>query len=69
MINAQGQLVITWQVEDVTALAEEQGIPCTKEQAGEILNRMDNVYDCNYGRTLDTIGYYLNELENEQEEV
>jgi hypothetical protein len=62
MINEEGHLIISWCIEDVMDRAEEQGIPCTEEQAHNILASMDHHHDCNYGITWDTIDFWLSEL-------
>lgn len=62
MINEKGELVITWCVEDVLMRAEENGIPCTEDEAQYILNSMDDCHDCNNGITWDTIDFWLGNL-------
>jgi len=54
--------VAIWSEDDVLDRAEERGIPCTEEQAQEIVDSMDSRQDCSIGITWDTIDCYLEEL-------
>jgi len=56
--------VAIWQVDDVLVQAEERGIKVSKEQAEDILERIDRMQDATLGITWDTIDCYLDELED-----
>lgn len=51
-----------WQVDDVLHQAKEKGIEITKEQAEEVLDRIDRKQDANLGITWTTIDCYLEDL-------
>jgi hypothetical protein len=51
-------------VDDVLERAGEMGLPCSREQAADILDKMDNKQDCTLGITWDTIDYWLYELKD-----
>ena len=51
-----------WQVEDVLQQANDEGLVITKEQAEEVLEKMEHYKDANLGLTWDTISSYLGEL-------
>jgi hypothetical protein len=57
-----------WTEEDVLGMAKERGIVLTKEQAGEILDRMDHKQDASIGISWDTIDAYLNDYVREHAE-
>jgi hypothetical protein len=57
-----------WTEVDVLGMAKERGIVLTKEQAGEILDRMDHKQDASMGISWDTIDAYLNDYVREHAE-
>jgi hypothetical protein len=50
-----------WCEEDVLGRAKERHIPITREQAQEILDKMDIKQDCELGITWTTIDCYLDD--------
>ncbi len=57
-----------WTEDDVLGKAKERGIALAKEQAGEILDRMDHKQDASIGISWDTIDVYLNDYVREHSE-
>jgi len=72
-LESKSMLLIEWSTEDVISRAkdlqewnpDEPHIIPTEEQAIEILSKMDNNHDCNYGITWDTIDCYIDQLNPE----
>lgn len=60
--DGQHVAVAIWCEDDVLGRAKELGIQCSREQAREIIDSMDNKQDCSLGITWDTIDYYLYEI-------
>jgi len=59
--------VAIWQTDDVMARAKERNMEITKEQAEEIISRIDRRQDANLGINWDTIDAYLDyDLETEE---
>lgn len=54
--------IAIWSEADVLGRAEELEIVITKEQARDIIDRVDHKQDCSLGITWDTIDCYLDEL-------
>lgn len=54
--------IAIWCEDDVLGRAKEKGIKCSREQARDILDKMDNKQDCSIGITWDTIDCYLWDL-------
>ena len=57
--------VAIWQVDDVLSQADLRGIKISKEQATEIVERIDRKQDCTLGITWTTIDCYLDDLGSE----
>jgi DNA-binding PucR family transcriptional regulator len=57
-----------WTEEDVLEKAKERGIVLTKEQAEEILDRIDHKQDYSIGISWDTIDVYIDEYVREHAE-
>ena len=62
--DGQHVAVAIWCEDDVLGRAKELGIECSREQAREIIDSMDNKQDCSLGITWDTIDYYLYEIKD-----
>ena len=60
--------IVIWTEGDVLGKAKERGIVLTKEQAGEILDRIDHKQDASIGISWDTIDVYLNDYVREHVE-
>jgi hypothetical protein len=56
--------VAVWSEEDVLERAKERTMKITKEEARDIIDRIDRRQDATIGITWDTIDYYLDELEH-----
>ena len=54
--------VAIWSEDDVLGRAKELGIKCSRAQAREIIDSIDNKQDCSLGITWDTIDCYLHDL-------
>ena len=59
--DGQHVAVAIWCEDDVLGRAKELGYTCSREQAGEMVDMMDNKQDCSLGITWDTIDCYLAE--------
>lgn len=55
---------IVWQVDDILSRAKERKIEVTKEQAEEILRRLENHHDATLGITWETIDYRIDYRED-----
>jgi hypothetical protein len=55
-----GEAIVTiWRVEDVINQADERGITLTKEQAKNVLRRMESKHDCNIGLNWDVMDHWI----------
>jgi len=54
-------MAISWSAEDVTGIANEMDIPLTKEQVGEILDRLFDKHDAEWGICWETIRTVVSE--------
>jgi len=57
--------IAIWCEDDVLERADDLSIECSREQARDILDKMDNKQDCSMGISWDTIDSYLYDLETE----
>ena len=55
--------VAIWCENDVLERARERNIEITKEEAAEIIDKIDNKQDCELGITWTTIDCYLDDLD------
>ena len=62
-VGDQHVTVAIWCEEDVVGRAKEKGMKITREQAQEILAKMEKNHDAELGITWTTIDCYLEELE------
>lgn len=62
MKTINGELHIIWDVEDVLSRADDLGISCSEEQALNILTKIGDAHDCNFGVTWDNIDFHLEML-------
>lgn len=60
--------VIIWSVVDVIDRAKERHIKATRQEAEDIIDRMEDNHDVSLGITWDTIDCYLDEIKEEREE-
>ena len=59
--------VAIWQADDVISRAREQNKTISKEQAEEIIDRIDRKQDASLGITWDTIDCYVDDLDEQEE--
>jgi len=57
--------IAIWCEDDVLEEAKLKGIKCSREQARDILDKMDSKQDCSMGITWDTIDCYLWDLKSD----
>jgi hypothetical protein len=59
--------VIIWSVEDVLEQAHERNVKCSKVEAEEILDKMENAHDATLGINWDTIDSYLDDIREKRD--
>jgi len=63
MSDSEHVAIAIWCEDDVLWRAKEKGIECSREQAQDILDKMDHKQDCSIGISWVTIDCYLWDLE------
>ena len=56
-----------WSVDDVLHANDSDQVTVTKEQAEEVLGRMERHKDCTIGLNWDFLSYYLNQVMEESQ--
>lgn len=62
----EGTIALCWNIEDVKASAEENGIKLSKNEAIEILETIEKYHDCSYGVNWDTVHDCVQEFSAER---
>lgn len=65
MSDSEHVAIAIWCEDDVLWRAKEKGIECSREQAQDILDKMDHKQDCSIGISWVTIDCYLGDLDSE----
>ena len=58
------KLTVSWCIDDVLHQAKELGYNMTRKEAGEVLELVENNYDCMYGITWDSLISAIEEVKN-----
>lgn len=59
--------VIVWQADDVIGQANERGEKCSKKEADEILDLMEQHHDAEYGISWETVNSHIDDLSERHE--
>ena len=66
ILEDKNLIFIEWQKDDIIMRADDVNIFITEKDAQDILSRMVNSHDCNFGITWDTIDSCLQDYQKEE---